>query len=115
MCVFVEPGRWILCDEEPFSLPVLLNPFVRRWLARHLPQPAVRAYARIARSADVSHGREHSHVHLARAAKSHVELDRSLSMSERGYTTLLTRLQQPQLHSFKSDLLLGVPQERMQQ
>jgi hypothetical protein len=65
-------------------------------------------YARLARAADFSHQKQHGYFDLAAAAKSNLELDRSRSMQERGYSSRLVRLLQPQLTA-KSDVIVGVP------
>ncbi|KAG1674668.1 hypothetical protein FOA52_007192 [Chlamydomonas sp. UWO 241] len=56
---------------------------------------------------------EHSHAPLALLAKSNLELDRLMAAREERYATALCTLLRPGLLPTKSDLLVGVPTERM--
>lgn len=78
-----------------------------------LPEPVVPSFLMLSQAADISHTESHSHADLARLAKTNVELDRNQAMQEAGYRTWLTHLVRPELHLFKSDLLIGLPQERI--
>jgi hypothetical protein len=81
-------------------------------MIQNLPQPST-SFQLLAKAADASESISHSYAHLARLAKVHVELDRGLSMEEQGFCQCLTSLLDPHLHPFKSDVLIGVPQEKV--
>jgi hypothetical protein len=83
-----------------------------KFMLQHLPDP-LNSFQLLAKAADASESSSHSYAHLARLAKVHVELDRSLSMGDHGFCHCLTSLLEPHLHPFKSDVLVGVPQERV--
>jgi hypothetical protein len=79
---------------------------------------ACEVYTALARAGDIAHGSAHSstqgqsHTHeaIARACKSHLELDRNMHMEEAGYDTALMQLLLSELTG-KGDLLVGVPRE----
>lgn len=69
------------------------------------------AFLAISRAADISHNALHSHPHLAKLAKTNIELDRSMAAAEVGYHAALLQLLEPELHSCKAEVLVGVPSE----
>lgn len=69
------------------------------------------AFLAISRAADISHSALHSHPHLAKLAKTNIELDRSMAATEVGYHAALLQLLEPELHSCKAEVLVGVPSE----
>lgn len=100
-------------------LPLQLFPWSRsrlRWMQQALGPAGLDGYKVLAQAADISHSdKVHSHAELAQMAKAAVELDRGYAMAEDGYLTVLSKLLQPEVQGYKACLLVGAPEEGVQQ
>jgi SAM-dependent methyltransferase len=101
------------------GLPPLTHPR-SAWLRDHLGDDSTARFAQLAAAADVSHGEAEDAqlllnggvqplaLRLSRAAKLNLELDRSASAREAGYSVAQFTMLKPRLQA-KNALLLGVP------
>ncbi|MEW5303398.1 MAG: hypothetical protein WDW36_006096 [Sanguina aurantia] len=91
-----------LDDASADSQSLVLTHPRSQWMRAALPQSSddrLAAFLAISRAADISHSALHSHPHLAKLAKTNIELDRSMAAAEVGYHAALLQLLEPELHS----------------